>query len=262
MWPSPLRSRAGRRAFVTRITPSTLVSYICRQFSSSAAATGSSPSAPPALLTTTDTSGTLSASSATESGSATSSRTARPPTSRASSSQRSRRRAAATTSKPLDARDRTVAAPIPLLAPVTRAVLAFALIDRTLSGHDSLGCGLDRLGCARLGGGGQCHAPDLIGPHREPAGDRVHRHSGGTAAPGDLARQLSLEALGVEAPLSRDHGVRVLQEAVESEDAQHEGCTRDQVGAECSPEAAGETTRRARHRPAPGIARKGSGKGH
>src|SRR3954471_17822535 len=135
MWPLPLRSRAGRSVLVTRITPITLVSYIWRQFSSSASATGSSPSAPPALLTTTDTSGSCSVSSATESGSATSSRSARPPTSRATASQRSRRLAAATTSNPAAASERTVASPMPLLAPVTSAILPVSLIDETLSRH-------------------------------------------------------------------------------------------------------------------------------
>ncbi len=48
--------------------------------------------------------------------------TARPPISAARDSIRSVRRAAQTTSKPSPASDRAVAAPIPLLAPVTTAM--------------------------------------------------------------------------------------------------------------------------------------------
>ena len=125
MNPSPLRSSAGSSAFVTLITPITFVSNMPRQFSSSASATGSRPSAPPALLTSTESSGSVFARSATESGSVTSSRSALPPTSLATSSQRSSRLAAATTSKPAAASDLTVAAPIPLLAPVTKATRPF-----------------------------------------------------------------------------------------------------------------------------------------
>ncbi len=76
----------------------------------------------------------LAASSATESGSATSRREARPPTSPASSSQRSSRRAAAIVSNPAAASARTVAAPIPLEAPVTRATGGASLMRPIRSG--------------------------------------------------------------------------------------------------------------------------------
>ena len=138
--------RAGSSAFVTRITPATFDSHISRHCSSSASSTGSRPSAPPALWTIRSTCGSAGPSSATESGSATSRRIARPPTSAASASQRSRRRAADTVSKPAAARARTVAAPIPLEAPVTRAIrLRCALTRRRLRGRARDPLDLERL---------------------------------------------------------------------------------------------------------------------
>src|SRR5215467_6944221 len=123
MWPPAPRSRAGSSAWVTRSTPSTFVSYIACQSAGSATSTGSTPIAPPALLTSTETSSSESASEATEAGDVTSRVTGRMPgVDAASESSRSRRRAAATTSNPSAASRRAVAAPMPLLAPVTTAV--------------------------------------------------------------------------------------------------------------------------------------------
>src|SRR6266705_1424624 len=123
MCPPEPRSSAGSRACVTRSTPSTLMSYMACQSAGSAVETGSAPSAPPALLTSTATSSSESASDATEAGEVTSSGTARMPgVDAAKASSRSSRRAAATTEYPSAARRRAVAAPIPLLAPVTTAV--------------------------------------------------------------------------------------------------------------------------------------------
>ncbi len=117
---------------MTRSTPSTFTSYIRVQSPGSADSTGSSPIAPPALLTRTsrrpaavepgDSDATAAARPATDSGSVTSQATAVPPISAASASSRSTRRAAQTTENPAAARARAVAAPMPLLAPVTTAV--------------------------------------------------------------------------------------------------------------------------------------------
>ena len=83
----------------------------------------SAPKAPPALLTSTCSTGpTRSASAATDARSVTSHAVATPPISSASVSIRSVRRAAQCTRKPSAARRRAVAAPMPLLAPVTRAI--------------------------------------------------------------------------------------------------------------------------------------------
>src|SRR5690348_1937636 len=79
--------------------------------------------APPALLTRTcSVSPPAAASSATEAREVTSQVTAVPPTSPASAATRSARRAAHHTAYPSRASARAVAAPIPLLAPVTTAV--------------------------------------------------------------------------------------------------------------------------------------------
>lgn len=108
---------------MTRMTPSTLVSHMARQLSSSASAIDSIPKAPPALFTRTPHSGTALASAVTASGSVTSQATERPPISSARASIRSARRAAQITSKPSAASRRAVAAPMPLLAPVTTATV-------------------------------------------------------------------------------------------------------------------------------------------
>jgi hypothetical protein len=74
------------------------------------------------LFTSTSTCGPAAAASdCTDVSEVTSQVTARPPISRASAPIRSVRRAAHTTRKPSPARARAVAAPMPLLAPVTTA---------------------------------------------------------------------------------------------------------------------------------------------
>ena len=122
--PSPVARSAGSSAWVTRTRPSTLTSYIRAQSSTSASATGSRPNAPPALLTSTSQRGpTAAASASTDAASVTSQATAG-----AADLLGQRRRAGprggrrATTSKPSAASARAVAAPMPLLAPVTTAV--------------------------------------------------------------------------------------------------------------------------------------------
>ncbi len=107
---------------MTRSTPSTFTSNIVCQSAGSAVEIGSAPTAPPATLTSNEHDGTACASAATESASVTSTTIARPPISSATAPRRSARRAAQTTSKPSCARRRAVAAPMPLLAPVTTAV--------------------------------------------------------------------------------------------------------------------------------------------
>src|SRR4051794_12578061 len=124
--PSPPATSAGSSARVTCRRPITFTSYIRRQSSASACATGSAPKAPPALLTSRlRVSPTLPASPATDAGSVTSQVTGVPPISAASSSTRSARRAAQNTWNPASASFRAVAAPMPLLAPVTTAVLVW-----------------------------------------------------------------------------------------------------------------------------------------
>ena len=131
---APSRARsAGSSAFVTRITPGDVrLPHLRASCSSSASAIGSSPSAPPALWTITSTLGSSSASAAdrVRIGDVELAAPARRPPRRAAS-QRSSRRAAATVSKPAAASARTVAAPIPLEAPVTSA------IRRSLNGSAS-----------------------------------------------------------------------------------------------------------------------------
>src|SRR5581483_8247481 len=90
--------------------------------SSSASATGSRPRAPPALLTSTAHSGTWAANASTDAVSVTSNASGRAPRGPATSRNRSIRRAPTTTSKPSFTRRAAVAAPMPLLAPVTTAV--------------------------------------------------------------------------------------------------------------------------------------------
>ena len=120
--PGPADS-SGSSAWVTRSVPSTLTENMACQSSGSAVATGSAPNAPPALFTSTSSSSpSPAANSRTDSASVTSSRAGRTPVSFARVSSRSSRRAAAITSNPSATSRRAVAAPIPLLAPVTTAV--------------------------------------------------------------------------------------------------------------------------------------------
>ena len=121
--PWPDSRSAGSSAWVTRTRPSTFTSYIRAQSVRSASATPAASNAPPALFTSTSSRGpTAFASAATEAASVTSQATAKPPISSARAVIRSSRRAAQTTRKPSPASARAVAAPIPLLAPVTTAV--------------------------------------------------------------------------------------------------------------------------------------------
>src|SRR6476659_4406505 len=258
MWPSPLCSSAGSSALVTLITPVTLVSYMPCQCCSSASAIGSRPSAPPALLTSTETPGSASASSATESESVTSRRSARPPTSRTTSSTRSRRLAAPTTSKPAPASDLTVAAPIPLLAPVTSAILSFPFNGGTLPGRerrDPLRCPADRLEAACRRERREAEPGLVVWSEGDLTGDHVARHPCGTTPPCDLTSQLPLAALGVEPPLAGDHRVRPFEAPVEADHSEHERRCKHQVRAEGRPKTPGEPPGRARHHPAPRIAR-------
>src|ERR1044072_8192538 len=122
--PSPDPTRAPSRARVIRIVPITFASYIQRHCSSSASATGSRPRAPPAVVRSRSQRGRRAAKASPESGWVTSRAIASAaPISSAISSRRSSRRAPRTTRNPSPASARAVAAPIPLDAPVTTAVL-------------------------------------------------------------------------------------------------------------------------------------------
>src|SRR3954467_12328268 len=131
MAPAPDASSAGSRARVTCTRPITLTSYIWRHSSLTASATGPEPNAPPALLTSTSRrSPTAAARAAADSSEVTSVATAVPPISSATAPIRSTGRAARKTWKPASASRRAVAAPIPLLAPVTTAVLMAVILHR------------------------------------------------------------------------------------------------------------------------------------
>src|SRR5215471_3726017 len=126
MAPSPLAIRRGNSALVRLSEPITLTSYMVCQSASCASATYSMPNAPPATLTSTSHRSRDCANASTAATSVTSriSACAEPPRARAwaaASSSRSARRAARITWKPALASCAAVAAPIPLLAPVTTA---------------------------------------------------------------------------------------------------------------------------------------------
>src|SRR6185437_5479350 len=126
MVPAPLAISLGSSAWVTCSVPRTLTSYMACQSAGSLAATVSAPNAPPALLTSTSQRSTALANCCTAARSVTSSTVASawPPSPRswpASSSIRLARRAARITRYPARASLVAVAAPIPLLAPVTTA---------------------------------------------------------------------------------------------------------------------------------------------
>src|SRR5579875_298487 len=120
---APSRSR-GSSALVTRFVAMTFASNIHRQSSTSPASTLSRPRAPPALFTSV-VSGpparTSAARRSTASASVRSATTKSHPVSAASAASRSSRRATATTSQPCSRNRRTVAAPMPVLPPVTTA---------------------------------------------------------------------------------------------------------------------------------------------
>ena len=125
--PAPLAISAGSSARVTCISPITLTSYIRRQSSLSASATGPEPNAPPALLTRTSSEPpTAAASPVTESASVTSQVTARacPPGHdlRGEGLDPVRPAGRADDLEPRAASILAVAAPMPLLAPVTTAL--------------------------------------------------------------------------------------------------------------------------------------------
>ena len=120
---APRRS-SGSSALVTRFSASTLTSNIHAQSSISDASTVSRPFAPPALLTSACTGPVAARWSRRRSTSTCFVRSATKtdaPVSAASSRSRSSRRATPTTSHPAARSARTVAAPIPELAPVTTA---------------------------------------------------------------------------------------------------------------------------------------------
>src|SRR5581483_2482725 len=164
MTPSPPAMSLGRNARVTRMTPSTLASYIHRHFSSSASASGSSPRAPPALFTSTSQASTSAANASTDAVSVTSNASGRAPRGPATSRNLSMRRAPTTTSKPSFARRAAVAAPMPLLAPVTTAVRVTGpvlLLSRLLDALGGLLLLLEQLCLGLLGLGLQLLAQGL-----------------------------------------------------------------------------------------------------
>ena len=120
---APRRS-SGSSALVTRFRASTLTSNIHAQSSMDDASTESRPFAPPALFTSAC-SGPVAArwsrSASTSAWSVRSATNTDAPVSSASARSRSSRRATPTTSHPAARSARTVAAPIPELAPVTTA---------------------------------------------------------------------------------------------------------------------------------------------
>src|SRR4051794_11499634 len=142
--PPPSARRAGSRAWVTRTMPRAFRSNIRAQSATSASSTVAASTAPPALLTSTSTLSTAAASARTESSSVTSHTTAVPPISRASSSIRSWRRAAQTTWNPSPASARAVAAPMPLLAPVTTAVRGMGPPAGVGAAAAMIGSGMDQ----------------------------------------------------------------------------------------------------------------------
>src|SRR3954470_18210260 len=142
--PPPSARRAGSRAWVTRTIPRAFRSNIRAQSATSASSTVAASTAPPALLTSTSTLSTAAASARTESSSVTSHTTAAPPISAASSSIRSWRRAAQTTWNPSPASARAVAAPMPLLAPVTTAVRGMGPPVGIGAAAAMIGSGMDR----------------------------------------------------------------------------------------------------------------------
>ncbi|AGW42164.1 hypothetical protein O159_21890 [Leifsonia xyli subsp. cynodontis DSM 46306] len=123
-WPvsrAPSRS-SGSRAETTRLVPIILMSNIQIQSSTLEDSTESSPRAPPALLTrawTPPVAARRSRRASTSSCRVRSAAKVSAPVSAASAASRSERRATPTTSQPRSRNRRTVAAPIPELAPVT-----------------------------------------------------------------------------------------------------------------------------------------------
>src|SRR5690554_3889284 len=118
---APWRS-SGSSALVTRLTATTLTSNIRVQSSGSLSSTDATPNAPPALLTSAwigPSSRRKSRSASTCAWSVRSAVNTSAPVSAASCSRRSVRRATPTTSQPRERNRRTVAAPMPELAPVT-----------------------------------------------------------------------------------------------------------------------------------------------
>src|SRR4051812_25199630 len=180
--PAPLASSAGSSAWVTRSVPSVLTSNIHCQSAIEPPATGSMPCAPPALLTSTVTGAPSpvirSAIAATDSSEVTSQVTAvaSGPISLTNWSSRSARRAAATTWNPSVASRRTVAAPIPLDAPVTTAMFFMALhYPRARPASRTLGrAGVDTACMGKMNGG----VTVLIDVSSSPERTRSGKHPG------------------------------------------------------------------------------------
>ena len=107
---------------MTRTTPSTFASYISRHTSRSASAACSRSSAPPGAVDDRVELGDLGGHRGDRVGIGDVEGDRPPADLLGQLRQRSTRRAAAIVSKPRAASRRTVAAPIPLLAPVTRAI--------------------------------------------------------------------------------------------------------------------------------------------
>ncbi len=112
---------------MTSLRLMTFTSYIRRQSSAEDSSMVARPNAPPALLTSTcapPSSRTRSAIRSTSASTVTSATSTSAPVSSASASSRSARRATPSTSQPFARNLRTVAAPIPLDAPVITARFA------------------------------------------------------------------------------------------------------------------------------------------
>src|SRR5215208_4251637 len=127
---------------------------------------------------------------------------------------------------------------MPLLAPVTSAVLPFELTAGTLprrTRDPRGGCG-DRVQLAGLGRRGDSQ-PRGLGPRdRKLPSDHVDGHARGPAASRDLPGELALQALRVEPSLAGHGRVRALEPAVEAEHSEDERCPGYQVSTESRPE--------------------------
>src|ERR1700722_9685790 len=121
------RRSAGRKAFVTATTANSFVSYVRRKLSTSASGGVWPSTMMPALLTRTSRFSTCRAASAMLLASVTSSTRSRapPPISSTARWPRSGSREPAYTVNPAAASCRAISLPMPLLAPVTRAVESF-----------------------------------------------------------------------------------------------------------------------------------------
>src|SRR5690554_6767017 len=189
---APRRSTsAGNRRWVSVARAVMLVSIICRHCSRLARWAGAVPSARPALLTSTSmprngagiaSSAACIASASRMSNAATCRRS--PPSSSRSACRRPARRPVATTCQPSARKRRTVAAPNPAVAPVTRMVRVMGWLRRgerevycERSPQPSPAGGGGRFGPRPLpcGGGNLQHRPLGDGHRGTPCARRLHR---------------------------------------------------------------------------------------